>query len=646
MTYCMTGKSAKTENRETDSMQYHSNQSLYPKYLPVKQGKPTRKITSLRPLQSHALLMLDILIYLINMELSENAIKVLRARYLIRDEHGNVTETPEGMFRRVASTLASAEKLYGEDPSLWEERFYDLLSNLRFLPNSPTLMNAAKDIGQLAACFVLPVDDSIQSIFDTLKNAALILQSGGGTGFSFSKLRPRTDVVRSTGGIASGPVSFMKIYNTATDVIKQGGARRGANMGILRIDHPDILEFVRIKRDEREMTNFNISVAITDAFMYALAHDSEYDLINPRSKAIAGRLKARIVFDEIVASAWETGDPGLVFIDRINEYNPTPHIGMMESTNPCGEQPLLPYEACVLGSINLSKYISPYADSGSRSSDNDIMGRINLEALSQDIKTAVRFLDDAIDVNKYPLSDIELMHRGNRKIGLGVMGWADMLIYLGIPYNGKSAFRLARGLMKFFRDTARQASVELGEKRGVFPNFKGSVYDAPGMPLVRNATTTTIAPTGTLSIIADCSSGIEPLFALSYKRLILDTELYEMNKTFFRVAREKDFYTRELEDEVVRKGSLKGIKGVPAEVKRLFRTAHDIPPEDHLEMQAAFQEYTDNAVSKTINMPRRATKEDVARTYLLAYEKRLKGITIFRYGTAKKGTLVKFAESD
>jgi len=590
--------------------------------------------------------MLDALIYFRNMELSENAIKVLRARYLLKNEQGNITETPDGMFRRVASAIASAEKLYGEDPSLWQERFYDLLSNLKFLPNSPTLMNAGKDIGQLAACFVLPVDDSMQSIFTTLKNAALILQSGGGTGFSFSKLRPRTDVVRSTGGIASGPVSFMKIYNTATDVIKQGGARRGANMGILRIDHPDIIEFVRIKRDEREMTNFNISVAVTDAFMDALAHDGEYDLVNPRSKAAAGRLKAKEVFDEIVASAWETGDPGLVFIDRINKYNPTPNIGMMESTNPCGEQPLLPYEACVLASINLSKYVPLFSPPGSRSSDKGIMDRINLKELSQDIKTAVRFLDNSIDVNKYPLADIEVMHKGNRKIGLGVMGWADMLIQLGIPYNRKSAFRLARELMKMFRDTARQASAELAKERGAFPNFKGSLYDAQGMPQMRNATTTTIAPTGTLSIIAGCSSGIEPLFALAYKRLILDTELYEMNKAFFTIAKEKGFYTREMEDEVVRKGSLKGIKGVPPEVKRLFKTAHDIPPEDHLEMQAAFQEYTDNAVSKTINMPRRATKEDVARTYLLAYEKGLKGITIFRYGTAKIGTLVKFTESD
>lgn len=581
------------------------------------------------------------------MELSENALKVLKARYLLKDEHGKTIETPDGLFHRVASTIASAEKLYNGDPNLWEERFYEIMTKMKFLPNSPTLMNAGKDIGQLAACFVLPLEDSMKSIFDTLKNAALILQSGGGTGFSFSKLRPRTDMVRSTGGIASGPVSFMKIYNTATDVIKQGGARRGANMGILRIDHPDILEFIKIKRDEKELTNFNISVAVTDSFMEALKNDKEYDLINPRSKAASGRLRAKAVFDEIVASAWETGDPGLVFIDRINEFNPTPQIGQMESTNPCGEQPLLPYEACVLGSINLSKYVtppSPPLDKGGIK--KGWSPSIDYNSLSDDIKTSVRFLDNAIDVNRYPLPVIETMHKGNRKIGLGIMGWADLLILLGISYNSKMSFRLAREFMKFFRDKAREASVELAEKRGVFPNFKGSIYDVHGMPRVRNATTTTIAPTGTLSIIADCSSGIEPLFALAYKRLILKTELYEMNKYFFEDAKEKGFYTKELEDEVIKKGSLKGIKGVPPDVKRIFRTAHDIPPEDHLEMQAAFQEYTDNAVSKTINMPKRVTKEDVARTYLLAYEKGLKGITIFRYGTSKIGTLIRFTETD
>lgn len=570
------------------------------------------------------------------MELTENALKVLNARYLVKDEHGNVVETPDGMFRRVASTIASAEKLYGEDPSPWEERFYELMSALKFLPNSPALMNAGKSIGQLAACFVLPVDDSMQSIFDTLKNAALILQSGGGTGFSFSKLRPKTDVVRSTGGIASGPVSFMKIYNTATDVIKQGGARRGANMGVLRIDHPDILEFIRIKRNEKELTNFNISVSVTEAFMEALRKDDEYDLVNPRSRIVVNRLKARAVFDEIVASAWETGDPGLVFIDRINKFNPTPKLGAMESTNPCGEQPLLAYEACVLGSIDLSKYVSK--KTGAPEIDRD--------SLSADIGATVRFLDNAIDVNRYPLPAIEAMHKGNRKIGLGIMGWADTLILLGIPYNSGKAFRLARELMKFFRDAARMASVELAGKRGVFPNFKDSIYDRPDMPRVRNATTTTIAPTGTLSIIADCSSGIEPVFALAYKKLILDTELHEVNKYFFRIVRERGFLTSEIERRITERGSLKGIKEVPSDVRRLFRTAHDIPPEDHLEMQAAFQEYTDNAVSKTINMPKRATREDVAGAYLLAYEKGLKGITIFRYGTAKKGTLVRFAESD
>jgi ribonucleoside-diphosphate reductase alpha chain len=566
------------------------------------------------------------------MELTENAIKTLRARYLLKDELGNVIETPDGMFRRVAHTIAAAEKQHGEDAEYWEERYYDLMSSLRFLPNSPCMMNAGKDLGQLAACFVLPVDDSMQSIFDTLKNAALILQSGGGTGFSFSHLRPRSDVVRSTGGIASGPVSFMRIYNTATEVIKQGGARRGANMGILRVDHPDILDFIRLKTKPGELTNFNISVAATDAFMEAVKKDGEYELINPRSGLPVGKAKAREVFDEIVKSAWETGDPGLVFIDKINRANPTPQVGTMESTNPCGEQPLLSYEACVLGSINLAKYVKDSA--------------VDYPALGDDIRTAVRFLDDTIDVNKYPVQDIEKMHKGNRKIGLGIMGWADLLIQLGIPYSSKKAFKLAREVMKFFQDTARSASSGLAEKRGVFPNFTGSVYDAPDMPRLRNATLTTIAPTGTLSIIADCSSGIEPIFALAYKRLILDTELYEMNKYFVETARERGFYSDELMEQVKKQGNLRGLKNVPPEVKRLFRTAHEISYEDHIEMQAAFQQYTDNAVSKTINMPHRAKVEDVAKAYVMAYEKNCKGITIFRYGTKKVGTLVRISDTD
>jgi ribonucleoside-diphosphate reductase alpha chain len=568
------------------------------------------------------------------MELTENALKILRARYLFKDEKGDVIETPEKMFERVSKTVASAESLYKGNTVEWEEKFYTLMTDLKFLPNSPTLMNAGKEMGQLAACFVLPVDDSMNSIFDTLKNAALILQSGGGTGFSFSQLRPKADIVRSTGGIASGPVSFMRIYNTATEVIKQGGARRGANMGILRIDHPDILEFIKIKRSEGELTNFNISVAVTDIFMDVLKNNEEYELINPRSKAVVGKLKARVVFDEMVESAWETGDPGIVFIDRINTANPTPHIGTMESTNPCGEQPLLPYEACILGSMNLSKYVK------------DGKRHIDWDSLSRDIKTAVRFLDNAIDVNKYPIPAIEEMHKGNRKIGLGIMGWADTLILLNTPYNHKEALSLARDLMRFLRTTAREASVELAEIRGVFPNFKGSIYDYIGMPRVRNATTTTIAPTGTLSIIADCSSGIEPLFALAYKRFILDTELYEINRYFFEIAKDRGFYSGELEKKVIEKGHLKSIKEIPNEIKKLFKTAHEIRPEDHIEMQACFQEYTDNAVSKTINMPYRSKKEDVAKAFLLAYEKDCKGITIFRSGTAKKGTLVRFTDTD
>lgn len=588
------------------------------------------------------------------MNLTDNALKIVRARYLLKDEKGMVIETPEAMFRRVAHAVASAERLYGEDSSYWADRFYELMSGLKFLPNSPALMNAGKDTGQLAACFVLPVDDSMKSIFDTLKNAALILQSGGGTGFSFSRLRPKADIVRSTGGIASGPVSFMRIYNTATDVIKQGGARRGANMGILRVDHPDILDFIRIKRAEGELTNFNISVTVTDAFMDALKNEGDYELINPRSREVAGKLKARSVFDEIVKSAWETGDPGFVFIDRINRDNPTPLIGSMESTNPCGEQPLLPYEACILGSVNLSKYVKslemanppspPFSKGGKGGLDGH--PEIDYERLAEDIKTCVRFLDDSIDVNKYPLPDIETMHKSNRKIGLGVMGWADLLILLGIPYIHKKAFRLAGELMKFIRDKAREASAGLAEKRGAFPNFKGSVYDAPGRPRLRNATTTTIAPTGTLSIIADCSSGIEPIFALAYKRLILNAELFEINRYFFDMAKEKGFYSDKLRQEVINKGSLRGLKDVPDSVKRLFKTAHEIPPEDHIEMQACFQKFTDNAVSKTINMPHRAKKEDVAAAFLLAYEKGCKGITVFRSGTKKVGTLVKFSETD
>jgi ribonucleoside-diphosphate reductase alpha chain len=579
------------------------------------------------------------------MQLTDNAIKVLRARYLLKDEQGNIVETPEGMFKRVARAIASVESLYGENPKEWEAKFYEVMSNLLFLPNTPALINAGKDLGQLAACFVLPVDDSMKSIFDSLKNAALILQSGGGTGFSFSKLRPRADIVKSTGGIASGPVSFMRIYNTATEVIKQGGARRGANMGILRIDHPDILEFIKIKRNAEELSNFNISVAVTDAFMQALKNNSKYNLINPRSKRITGYLKASDVFKEIVESAWETGDPGLVFIDRINRDNPTPHIGEIESTNPCGEQPLLPYEACVLGSINLSKILKLKTQNSKLKTE---VYEIDWALLAYLVRLGVRFLDNAVDANKYPIPEIEKMHKGNRKIGLGVMGWADMLIRLGIRYNSPKAFKLARKIMNFIRDHAREASSELARERGSFPNFKGSIYDKPEIHAkggLRNATTTTIAPTGTLSIIAGCSSGIEPLFAIAYKRLVLETELYEIHPYFLETAKKRGFYSPELIKKIVSKGNLKGLKEIPRDIKRLFVTAHEIPPEDHIEMQAAFQEFTDNAVSKTINLKHKATRDDVARAFLLAYEKGCKGITVFRYGS-KRGTLVKFEDAD
>ena len=570
------------------------------------------------------------------MTLSDNAKIVLSRRYLLRDDAGNVIETPEGLFHRVAHCVAASEKEWGGDSSSWAEKFYRLMEDMKFLPNSPALMNAGKRMGQLAACFVLPVEDSMEGIFSSLRNAAMILQSGGGTGFSFSQLRPRSDIVSSTGGIASGPVSFMKVYNTATDVIKQGGARRGANMGILRVDHPDILDFIRVKRDPGVLENFNISVAVTDAFMRALYADDDYDLINPRTGKSSGRLKATVVFDEMTKSAWETGDPGVIFIDAINRANPTPRIGTFESTNPCGEQPLLPYEACILGSINLSKYVRRQEKGN----------EIEYPVLAEDIRTAVRFLDDAIDATIYPLHTIEIMHKGNRKIGLGIMGWADLLISLNIPYNSVKSFRLAETFMNFFRDTARAYSVELGKERGVFPNFYGSVYDAPGMPRVRNATTTTIAPTGTLSLIANCSSSIEPVFSLAYKRMVMDTELTEINSSFFETAKSMGFYSEDLRKEIEYRGTLRGLKQVPPAIRRIYRTALEIPYRDHIEMQAAFQKYTDNAVSKTINMSHSAKREDIGRAYRLAYEMGCKGVTVFRYGSRKRGTLVRFPDAD
>jgi ribonucleoside-diphosphate reductase alpha chain len=558
-----------------------------------------------------------------DIKLTENALKVLEKRYLKKDKTGKPIETPEQLFRRVARAIAAADLIYDPkaDAAKREDEFYHTMVNLNFLPNSPTLMNAGRELGQLSACFVLPIEDSMESIFDAVKYTALIHKSGGGTGFSFSRLRPESDRVGSTGGVASGPVSFMRAFDTATDVIKQGGMRRGANMAILNIDHPDIEKFINAKNDPNVLTNFNISVAVTAEFMEAVKSGSNYNLINPHNKEVFGHLNAKVVFKEMVDMAWKTGDPGIIFIDRINNDNPTPNLGRIESTNPCGEQPLLPYESCNLGSINLSRMLMKI---GSKY-------QVDYPKLARTVKTAVRFLDNVIDINKFPLAQIEEMTKKTRKIGLGVMGFADMLLQLGIPYDSERALEVVEDVMGFIQAESTKASAELAIERGVFPAFKGSKYDVPGGIRVRNATRTTIAPTGTLSIIAGCSGGIEPLFALVYTRNILDgAKMIEANPIFEEAAKKGGFYSEELMKQLAGGAHLSDIAGVPTEVKKVFVTAHEISPEWHVEMQAAFQKYTDNAVSKTVNFPHEAAKEDVANVYMLAYEKNLKGITIYR----------------
>jgi ribonucleoside-diphosphate reductase alpha chain len=578
------------------------------------------------------------------LDLSPNALTVLERRYLVKDEAGRPAERPADLFWRVARTIAAPDAPYGASPkavAALGEAFFELMATRVWMPNSPTLMNAGRPLGQLSACFVLPVEDALSNgesgIYDTLRAMALVHQSGGGTGFAFSRLRPKNDVVRSTMGVASGPISFMKLYDASTDVVKQGGTRRGANMGILRVDHPDILEFITCKDDLTQVTNFNISVAVTDAFMQAVEQGSGYDLIHPRTGGVVGRLDARDVFRKIVHGAWKTGEPGVFFIDRANRYNPVPHLGGYEATNPCGEQPLLPYDVCNLGSINVGLFVKD--------------GDVDWDRLATAVHLCTHFLDNVIDANKYPLAEIDALAKRIRRIGLGIMGWADLLVRLGIPYNSEAGVSLGRRLMQFVDEESKRASEKLAEQRGVFPEWERSIWGPDAscargpagervrpMRRLRNCNLTTVAPTGTISILAGCSSGIEPLFAVAFMRNQAGVLMADVNEDFVAIAKREGWYSDALVQQIGAAGHIH-FDQVPATWQRVFVTAHDVTPEWHIQMQGAFQEFTDSAISKTCNFPHEATEEDVEQIYRLAFQLGCKGVTVYRDG-AREGQVL------